>query len=85
MDFLLKPERIVIEVKMTRKSMTVKDLVDQLIIDRGRYENHPDCENLVCFVYDPDGRIGNRVAVISDLESTQTNLPVRVLIYPTND
>lgn len=85
MDFLLKPERVVIEVKMTRKSMTVKDLVDQLIIDRGRYENHPDCENLVCFVYDPDGRIGNTVAIKSDIESTQTNLPVRVLIYPTNE
>jgi DpnII restriction endonuclease len=84
MDFLLKPERIVIEVKMTRRSMSDKDLVDQLIVDRGRYENHPDCEQLVCFVYDPDGRIGNPVAIISDLEATTSDLPCRVMIYPAH-
>lgn len=84
MDFLLKPEKIVIEVKMTRKSMSDKDLVDQLIVDRGRYENHPDCEQLICFVYDPDGRIGNPVAIVSDLESTTSDLPIRIMIYPTN-
>ncbi len=82
MDFLLKPEKLVIEVKMTRKSMTDKDLVDQLIVDRTRYESHPDCESLVCFVYDPDGRIANPNAITSDLEKTPGELPVRVLIFP---
>jgi hypothetical protein len=85
MDFLLKPEKLVLEVKMTRRSMSDKDLVDQLIVDRNRYENHPDCEQLVCFVYDPDGRIGNPVAIASDLESTTSDLPIRVMIYPTHN
>ena len=85
MDFLLKPEKTVIEVKMTRKSMSDKDLVDQLIVDLTRYENHPDCEMLVCFVYDPDGRIGNPNAIISDLEGNKRGLPLRVFIYPKTD
>lgn len=85
MDFLLKPEKIVIEVKMTRRSLSEKDLVDQLIVDRGRYENHPDCKQLVCFVYDPDGRIGNPVAIVSDLESQSSDLPTRVMIHPVNE
>lgn len=82
MDFLLKPEKLVIEVKMTRQSMSDKHLVDQLIIDRTRYESHPDCESLVCFVYDPDGRISNANAITSDLEQTPSELPVRVFIFP---
>jgi REase_DpnII-MboI len=82
MDFLLKPEKLVIEVKMTRKSMSDKDLVDQLIVDRTRYESHPDCESLICFVYDPDGRISNPNAITSDLEQTPSELPVRVFIFP---
>ena len=85
MDFLLKPEKLVIEVKMTRRSMSERDLVDQLLIDRGRYEIHPDCEHLVCFIYDPDGRVGNAAAIVSDLESTASDLPTRVMIFPTNE
>ena len=81
-DFLLKPEKLVIEVKMTRKSMSDKDLVNQLIVDRVRYESHPDCESLICFVYDPEGRISNPTAITSDLERTASELPVRVFIFP---
>lgn len=59
-DFLLKKEKIVIEVKKTRASMKDKDLGEQLIIDIAKYKVHPDCEKLICFVYDPEARIANR-------------------------
>ena len=81
-DFLLKAEQIVIEVKKTRVSMKAKDLGEQLIIDRGRYESHPDCKTLVCFVYDPEGRIGNPVGIERDLEKHSGALRVRVIIAP---
>ena len=45
-DFLLKDEQTVIEVKKTRASMKAKDLGEELIIDRARYERHPDCKTL---------------------------------------
>lgn len=84
MDFLLKPEKIVIEAKMTRPTMSPRNLVDQLVVDRAKYETHPDCERLVLFIYDPGERIENPVAIISDLESRSSALPIRVFIFPKN-
>lgn len=46
--------------------MTAKKLGGKLIIDRARYEKHPDCKTLVCFVYDPGGRIENPVGIERD-------------------
>ena len=59
MDFLLKKEKIVVEVKMTRRGLADKEVGDQLIVDIERYKKHPDCNTLICFIYDPDGRIMN--------------------------
>jgi hypothetical protein len=56
-DFLLKKERTVIEAKKTRAKLGTKEVVDQLLVDIGRYQAHPDCDSLICFVYDPEGRI----------------------------
>lgn len=81
-DFLLKAEKIVIEVKKTRASMKTKELGEQLIIDRARYEVHPDCRTLVCFVYDPEGRVGNPVGLERDLENHGGRLRTRVIIAP---
>ncbi len=81
-DFLLKAEQIVVEVKKMRTSMKPKDLGEQLIIDRARYEVHPDCKTLVCFVYDPEGRIGNPVGIERDLENHTGTLRVRVIVAP---
>lgn len=81
-DFLLKAEQIVIEVKKTRASMKAKDLGEQLIIDRARYEVHPDCKTLICFVYDPEGRVGNPVGLERDLEGNGGRLRTRVIIAP---
>lgn len=78
MDFLLKEEKIVIETKMTRKSMKDKDLVDQLIVDIDRYQAHPDCETLICFIYDPEERIVNRQSIITDLSNSKLNLKIMV-------
>lgn len=82
MDFLLNAEEIVIEVKMTRKGLKEKDLVDQLLVDIARYEEHPHCKTLVCFVYDPDGRIGNTAAIVADLEKRKSTIQVRVFVQP---
>lgn len=83
-DFLLKAERIIVEVKKTRATMREKELGEQLIIDRARYAVHPDCDTLVCFVYDPEGRIGNPVGIERDLENHPGPMKVRVIIAPKN-
>lgn len=80
-DFLLKEEKTVIEVKKTRKTMKDKDLGEQLIIDIAKYKSHPDCKKLICFVYDPEGRIVNPEGIVKDLENENENF-VKIYINP---
>ncbi|MDX6614840.1 MAG: hypothetical protein QOD75_4026 [Blastocatellia bacterium] len=82
MDFLLKAEKVVVETKKTRKGLGAKELSDQLILDIQRYQSHPDCKTLFCFVYDPEGRIANPVGIENDLSRTYNELEVIVQIEP---
>ena len=82
MDFLLKQERIVVEIKKTRQGLDAKELGSQLIEDIARYQAHPDCDALVCFVYDPEGRISNPRGIENDLRRKEGELFVEVWIRP---
>ncbi|ENG3919956.1 malate dehydrogenase [Escherichia coli] len=79
-DFLLKKEKIVIEVKKTRRSLGANKIGEELLIDMARYRAHPYCETLVCFVYDPEGWVNNPKGVIDDLEGKDTKGKTRVVI-----
>jgi hypothetical protein len=83
MDFLLKREEIVIEVKMTRKGLSDKEVADQLILDIERYRSHPNCKTLVCFVYDPENRISNPSGLQADISGNKQGLKVVLLIAPS--
>ncbi len=81
-DFLLKDFKTIIEVKKTRAGLTAKEIGSQLIEDIVRYKSHPDCENLVCFVYDPDGYIDNPRGLENDLNEDNEVMKVKVIIKP---
>jgi hypothetical protein len=81
-DFLLKAERIVIEVKMTREGLGAKDVGEQLMVDIERYRKMSDCRHLICFVYDPNYRISNPIGFERDLSRTEGDLIVEVLVLP---
>ena len=81
-DFLLKAEKIIVEVKMASVRLTDKLIGEQLIIDIQRYQMHPDCERLVCFVYDPEGHIRNPVALENDLSGKNNKILVNVVVVP---
>nr|GFC70330.1 hypothetical protein [Tanacetum cinerariifolium] len=66
-DFLLKKERIIIEIKKTRPTLKAKHIGEQLIVDSQRYRAHPDCGRLLCFVYDPEGWVANPAGLENDL------------------
>lgn len=83
-DFLLKPERVVVEVKMTRKGLDDRKVIEQLTVDREQYARHPDCSTLVCVVYDPDRRIGNPTAIETDLSHKDGPLRTVVIVTPRN-
>ena len=68
-----------IEVKKTRKGMTDKTLSEELIVDIEKYQAHPNCKKIYCFVYDPDMILRNPAAIRNDLEQKHQGL-VRVFI-----
>jgi len=81
-DFLLKREKAVIEVKKTRLSMSDKSLGEELIIDRDHYRKHPDCYILYCFIYDPAEIIKNPESLIDDLSEKINGFETKVYIVP---
>jgi len=66
-DFLIPNLKLAIEIKMTRKGLANKEAGSQLAIDKDHYRIHPDVTHLICFVYDPDGRIKNPRGFEKDL------------------
>lgn len=82
-DFLLKNERTVVEIKKTRKGLEAKQVGEQLIIDIQRYKVHPDCQTLICFVYDPEGRVSNPRGIERDLNESTDGMIVKVIIAPS--
>lgn len=81
-DFLLKQRGLAIEIKKTRKGLDANELGEQLVIDIERYQEHPDCDTLICFVYDPEGRIANPRGVESDLSRQRKGVNVMMYIKP---
>ena len=84
LDFLLKPEKIVVETKMTRDGLRDKEIGDELLQDCARYKSHPDCSALVCFIYDPMGLLKNPHGLKSDIEKqSDGRLTVRAITCPS--
>lgn len=83
-DFLLKNEKTIIELKKTRENLKAKEVGEQLIIDIAKYKTHPDCRTLFCFVYDPEARIANPTSIETDLSKNENNFQVIVRIRPNN-
>lgn len=82
MDFLLKKEQMVVEVKKTRPKLADKEVGTQLIEDIARYRQYPNCRTLVCFVYDPEGRIINPRGIENDLSTNDSSFVVHVIVAP---
>lgn len=82
MDFLLKNEKTVVETKMASAKLRDKSIGEQLIVDIKRYQTHPDCRRLVCFVYDPSGDVKNPEGLEKDLSGKHGDLEVRVIVAP---
>jgi hypothetical protein len=80
--FLLNDSQLAVIVKKTRPSLNAKDLTDQLRIDAERYRSHDRCATLLCFIYDPEGRIGNPRGLETNLTSVSDSFVIEVLVAP---
>ena len=79
---LLNDGRLAVIVKKTRPGLNAKDLTDQLRIDAERYRSYGCCRTLLCFMYDPEGRIGNPRGLEASLTSVTDSFVIDVLVAP---
>jgi hypothetical protein len=80
--FLLNDGRLAVVVKKTRTGLNVKDLSEQLRIDADHCRTLKRCSTLLCFVYDPEGRIGNPRGLEADLISISDQLTADIFVAP---
>jgi hypothetical protein len=81
-SYLLDWDRTVVVVKQTRSGLTTKDLAEQVKSDAARYAARPEGTTLLCFIYDPDGRVGNPRGLEADLTTVSDNYMVEVIVAP---
>jgi hypothetical protein len=83
MDFLLKRPKIVIEVKLAKAKHADREIADELLVDIPHYKEHPDCNTLVCFIFDPEQQIKNPAGLKFDLErNSDEDFTVAIFIVP---
>jgi hypothetical protein len=81
-SYLLYKERVVIVAKKTKTGVPTKELVEQVRIDSTHFSGRADCRTLVCFIYDPEGRVGNPRGLESDLTMVGDTFTLEVIIAP---
>ena len=81
-DFYLPDARLMLEVKMTRKSLRQRDIVTQLHDDAARYAARDDVDTLICLVYDPGAFCHNPTALERDVRESARKLSVHAVVCP---
>jgi hypothetical protein len=81
-SYLLHKDRVVIVAKKTKSGVTAKELAEQVKMDTSHYSGRIDCRTLVCFIYDPEGRVGNPRGLESDLTMVSDAFTLEVIIAP---
>lgn len=79
-DFLIRDSGIIVETKMTRKSLTDRKVGEELLVDWARYQRHPDCRGIFALVYDPERYLHNPAGLEHDLSQVASNIWTRVIV-----
>ncbi len=81
-SYLLDRERTVIVVKKTRSGLNARNLAEQIKTDQTHFGGRGEGRTLFCFIYDPEGRVGNPRGLEADLTSISDTLSVEVIVAP---
>ena len=71
-DFVSKGGRFVIEAKFIRNADHGKSIVKEINDDIETYRYHPHCDDLIFFIYDPDGNIPDSAPLERHLQTSRT-------------
>lgn len=81
-SYLLDWDKTVVVVKQTRSGLSGKDLAEQVAADKAHYAARANGATLLCFIYDPEGRVGNPRGLEADLTCTEGAYRVEVIVAP---
>lgn len=81
-SYLLDWEKTVVVVKQTRSGLMSRDIAEQIATDKAHYSGRPNGATLLCFIYDPDGRVGNPRGLEADLSTVGDTYRVEVIVAP---
>ena len=70
-DFLSQSSRLVLEAKYVRNADHGKAIVKELNDDIETYRYHPSCDDLIFFIYDPDGLIPDGASLERHISSSR--------------
>jgi hypothetical protein len=79
-DFLLKEVGVILETKMTRPTLTDQKVGAELLVDWGRYRQHPNCAGIFGLIYDPARHITNPSGLQADLTDLSVAVPTCALV-----
>ncbi len=79
---VLPRHRLVVLAKKTRSGHGAREIAQELTADGQEFSTAAGPQSLVCFVYDPDGRIGNPRSLEADLTRVSDAQVLEVIIFP---
>lgn len=78
-DFLIEEEKIGIETKFMG-GRSRERIRNELAEDKEQYRSDPNCDILLCFIYDPNDDLTNPIEFEKDLAGEMDNLVTRVTV-----
>jgi hypothetical protein len=81
-DLVVPQEGIVISVRRTRPGSGSKLIAEHIAADARHYMAEPSCKTLFCFVYDPEGRIGNPQSLEKEQTQNLKGTQIEVIVEP---
>lgn len=84
-DFLIKNKRVAIEIKYATKSRKNRVIKKEISEDKEHYRAHPDCETLICYIYDPKFHIENPDGFEKYLSNSSEELSTEVFVSSSSN
>ena len=78
----LPRHHLVMLAKKTRSGHGAREIAQELIVDGQEFSPANGHQSIACFVYDPDGRIGNPRSLEAELTKVSDAQVIEVIIYP---
>jgi hypothetical protein len=80
--FFVKQGQIGITLKKTKPGQGRTEISNELSLVTQQHSSHLTCKLLFCFIYDPEGRIGNPRGLERDLMKSTQSMHLEVVVAP---